>query len=397
MHLWDPLSPWFSTLDKFSPTTGGAPTPATIVPLLGEDHVNNHASLGVPPPNTDMRTPCQVEVTPCTSEGIEPFTLANSPPGQVEVLSSCPINSPLGQVGVTPRKSEGIEPFTTVNSPPCQVGVTPRNPGGIEPSTLVNSPPGQVEVSSSRPINSPSGQVGVTPCNLGGVEPSTLVNSPPGQVGAAPSHPINTPSGYRGVAAPVLSRVPVSVSSSVAPVSSLTSPTAVLVPITDPPCLVTHRLCPLSPDSPPTALNTTQATSHKQPVDLPVKSDHPRSAFIEEVDDEDLPVPSTGPQPIGDATVQHIDNSDIFDGPGPTSSSAPPSIKDPHEGLGASDSNDDSLPFLGDPEPEYLGEMTPPSISLIGAAAFKQLIDVGEEIYTINIQLTSDYLDIAAL
>ena len=30
-------------------------------------------------------------------------------------------------------------------------------------------------------------------------------------------------------------------------------------------------------------------------------------------------------------------------------------------------------------------------------AAFKQLIDAGEEVYTINIQLTSDYLDIAAL
>src|SRR5882724_8082211 len=252
MHLWDPLSPWFSTLDKFSPTTGGAPTPATIVPLLGEDHVNNHASLGVPPPNTDMRTPCQVEVTPPKSEGIEPFTLANPLPGQVEVSSSHPINSPSGQVRVTPHKSEGIEPFTTVNSLPCQVGVTPRNPGGIEPSTLVNSPPGQV--------------------------------------GAAPSHPINTPLGYHDVASSVSSHVPVSISSSVAPVSSLTSSLSVPVPITDPPHPVTHRLCPLSSDPPSTALNTTQAMSHEQPVDLPVESDRPRSAFIEEVDDEDLPV-----------------------------------------------------------------------------------------------------------
>src|SRR5882724_8279631 len=134
MHSWDQLSPWFSTSDKFSPTTGGAPTPATIFPLLGEDHVNNHISLGVPPPNMDTQTPCQVEVTPHKPEGIEPFTLANSPPGQVEVSSSCPINSLLGQVGVTPRQSEGIEPFTTVNSPLCQVRVTPRNPGGVEPS-----------------------------------------------------------------------------------------------------------------------------------------------------------------------------------------------------------------------------------------------------------------------
>jgi len=40
--------------------------------------------------------------------------------------------------------------------------------------------------------------------------------------------------------------------------------------------------------------------------------------------------------------------------------------------------------------------MTLPSISL-GVAAFKQLIDVGEEVYTINIQSTSNYLDIKAL
>src|SRR5882724_6195247 len=298
MHSWDLLSPWFSMSDKFSLTVGGAPTPATIFPLLGEDHVNNHISLGVPPPNTDTHTPCQVEVTPRKSEGIEPFTLANSPLGQVKVLSSCPINSPSGQVGVTPHKSEGIEPFTMVNSPPCQVGVTPRksegiepftmvnsppcqvgvtphNPGGIEPSTLVNSLPGQVEVSSSCPINSPSGQVGVTPRNPGGIEPSILVNSLPGQVAAAPSHLINTPSGYREVASSVSSHVPVSVSSSVAPVSSLTLPMSVLVPITDPPLLVTHHLCPLSSDPPSTALNTTQATSHEQPVDLPVESDRP--------------------------------------------------------------------------------------------------------------------------
>src|SRR5882724_10495563 len=29
------------------------PTTATIFPLLGEDHVNSHIYLGVPPPNTD--------------------------------------------------------------------------------------------------------------------------------------------------------------------------------------------------------------------------------------------------------------------------------------------------------------------------------------------------------
>src|SRR5882724_6785338 len=172
MHSWDPLLPWFSVLDKFSPNMGGVPTPAMIFPLLREDHVNNHISLGDPHPNTDTQTPCQVEVTPRKSEGIEPFTLVNSPPGQVEVSSSHPINTLSGQVGVTPCKSEGIEPFT-----------------------LVNSLPGQVEVSSSHPINSPSGQVRVTSRKSEGIKPSTLVNSLPGQVGAAPPHLINTLSG----------------------------------------------------------------------------------------------------------------------------------------------------------------------------------------------------------
>src|SRR5882724_4974746 len=100
MHSWDPLSPWFSTLDKFSLIAGGVPTPATIFPLLREDLVNNHTSLGVPPPNMGMQTLCQVEVTPHKSEGIEPFTLVNSLPGQVEVTSSHLINTPLGQVRV---------------------------------------------------------------------------------------------------------------------------------------------------------------------------------------------------------------------------------------------------------------------------------------------------------
>src|SRR5882724_12350406 len=106
MHSWDPLSPWFSVSEKFSPIAGGVPTPATIFPSLREDHVNNHLSLGVPPLNTDTQTPCQVEVTPHKSEGIKPFTLVNSPPGKVKVLSLHPINIPSGQVRATPRKSE---------------------------------------------------------------------------------------------------------------------------------------------------------------------------------------------------------------------------------------------------------------------------------------------------
>src|SRR5882724_8711871 len=80
------------------------------------------------------------------------------------LITSFPRGSPLNtdmrtlcQIKVTPHKSEGIEPFTIVNSPPCQVGVTPQNPGGIEPSTLVNSLPGQVGATPLHPINTPSG------------------------------------------------------------------------------------------------------------------------------------------------------------------------------------------------------------------------------------------------
>src|SRR5882724_4321726 len=166
MHSWNPLSPWFSVLDKFSLTTGGVPTPATIFPSLREDYVNNHLSLGVPPPNMDMQTPCQVEVTPHKSEGIEPFTLINSPPGQVGAMSLHPINTPLGQVRVTPCNPEGIKLFT-----------------------LVNSPPGQVGAMSLHLINTLLGQVQVTPCNSEGIKPFTMVNSPPCQVRVTPFNP----------------------------------------------------------------------------------------------------------------------------------------------------------------------------------------------------------------
>src|SRR5882724_5922490 len=328
MHSWDPLSPWFSMSDKFSPTVGGVPTPATIFPLLREDHVNNHLSLGVPPPNMDTRTPCQVEVIPHKSEGIEPFNLVNSPPGQVKDASSHPINSPSGPVEDASSH--------TVNFPPCQVR-------------------------------------------------------------ALPSHPINSPSGSLGVSSPVSCTVPASVSDRVTPVLSLSPPVPVPNPIAPRPSSVTSPSCFTSSGTASVPLNTTQATSHEQPMALPVGSDCLRSAFIEEVDDEDLYVPSSGSPPIGHTILQHVDDPDVIDSPGPTQPRVPLPTDNPDEGLGAPDSSDNSLPFLGDPEPEFFGEMTPPSISLIGAAAFKWLIDAGKEVYTINIQLTSNYLDIVAL
>src|SRR5882724_8753083 len=131
----------------------------------------------------------------------------------------------LCQVEVTPHKSEGIEPFSLVNSPPGQVEVSS--------SHLINTPSGQVEDASSHTVNSPRYQVGVIPHSPGGIEPSTLVNSPPGHVRAMPSHPINTPSGLCKVTSLVLSCVPFTVLPSVSPVSPLTSSTSVLVPLTD--------------------------------------------------------------------------------------------------------------------------------------------------------------------
>ena len=237
MHSWDLLSPWFSASEKFSLIVGGVPSPATIFPLLWEDHVNNHIFLGVPPQNMDTQTPCQVEATPCNPEGIEPFSMVNSPPCKVEAMSSHLINNLSGKFRVTPRNPEGIEPFTTVDPPPCQVGVTPHKSEGIEPFTLVNSLPGHI--------------------------------------GVMPLHLINTPSGPCEVASLISSQVPTSTLPCVNPVL----PLSVSVPVIDPSSYgfppVMSPLCPLSPDASSAPLKTMQAMSHKQPVDIPIGSDCP--------------------------------------------------------------------------------------------------------------------------
>src|SRR5467141_1589393 len=156
-------------------------------------------------------------------------------------------------------------------------------------------------------------------------------------------------------------------------------------------------LCHAPPDTSSAPLKTTQATSHEQPVDTPIGSERPRSAFIEEVDDEDAFVMPVNPEPIGHTMVQHVNDQDNVEEPFAPGRPRPCSTgNDPADVL-PPDPDDDTIPPLGDPEPEFFGEMTLPSISLIGAAAFKQLIDAGEEVYTINIQLTSNYQDIEAL
>src|SRR5882672_10800796 len=180
---------------------GGVISPAMVLPLSQDDHVNNHLCIGDHPPTTVNTLLCQVEAIPCKSEGIEPFIMVNTPP--------C-------QVGVTPRKSEGIEPFTMVNTPPCQVGVTPRKSEGIEPFNMVNTPPCQVEALSSHPINAPSG------------------------------HLEDTSSPLIPASVPIASHVPLVKS----PPSSW--------PVTD-------LIAPM----------VSSATSHKQPVDIPIRSEHP--------------------------------------------------------------------------------------------------------------------------
>src|SRR5467141_1495101 len=102
----------------FELMAGGVISPATVLPLLQEDHVNNHLFIGDQLPTTVNTPLCQVEAIPHKPEGIEPFTM---------------VNTPLCQVWVTPCESEGIEPFTMVNTLPCLVGVTPRKSEGIEP------------------------------------------------------------------------------------------------------------------------------------------------------------------------------------------------------------------------------------------------------------------------
>jgi len=96
-------------------------------------------------------------------------------------------------------------------------------------------------------------------------------------------------------------------------------------------------------------------------------------------------VPCSGPEPIGHTTVHYVNNPDFVNNPELARAPELPLTKDLKEDLGASNSNNDPLPFLGDPKANFFGDTTPPSISLIGAAALKQLINMGEEVYIINI------------
>src|SRR5882672_1086535 len=78
---------------------------------------------------------------------------------------------------------------------------------------------------------------------------------------------------------------------------------------------VMSPLCHTPPDTMFPPLETTQATSHEQPVDTPIGSESPRSAFIEEVDDEDAFFIPLVPEPIGHTMVQHVNDPDSIDEP----------------------------------------------------------------------------------
>src|SRR5467141_855003 len=180
------------------------------------------------------------------------------------------VNTLLCQVKAIPCKSEGIEPFSTVNTPLCQVGAIPCKSESIEPFNMVNTPPCQVEVLPSHPINTPSGHL---------------------EAASSPLVP---------ACIPIVSCVPcVKSPSSSQPVTDLIAPMV---------SSVMSPLCHASPDTMSPPLKTTQATSHEQPMDTPIGSECPRSAFIEEVKDEDAFVKPLGPKLISHTMVQHVDD-----------------------------------------------------------------------------------------
>src|SRR5882672_876205 len=126
----------------------------------------------------------------------------------------------------------------------------------------------------------------VTPFKSEGIEPFNMVNTLPCPVEALPSHPINTPSGHLEDASSPLIPTSVLITSCVPLVKSPSSSWPTTDPIAPMVSSVMSPLCHAYPDTMSPPLKTTQATSHEQPVDTPIRSERPRSVFIEEIDDE---------------------------------------------------------------------------------------------------------------
>src|SRR5882672_11289314 len=151
---------------------GGVISPATVLPLSRDDHVNNCLFIGDQPPTTVNTLLCQVEAIPRKSEGIEPFTTVNSLPCQVEALPSHPINTLSGHL------EDMSSPLVLASVP-----ITSRVP-------LVKSP------SSSWPVTDPiAPMVSSVMSPLCHASPDTM--SPPLKTTQATSHeqPMDTPIG----------------------------------------------------------------------------------------------------------------------------------------------------------------------------------------------------------
>jgi len=74
LHAWDLSSSWFPHQTHFEPMAGRVISPAMVLPLSRDDHVNNHLFIGDQPPTTVNTPLCQDEAIPRKPEGIEPFT-----------------------------------------------------------------------------------------------------------------------------------------------------------------------------------------------------------------------------------------------------------------------------------------------------------------------------------
>jgi len=232
---------------------------------------------------------------PHKSEGIEPFTLVNSPPGQVEAVALHPINSLSGQVRVTPlkiRRYRALHPGQLSARSSWGCSLTP-NQLSIRSSWGHPSQSRRYQVLHHGQLSTI--QVRVTPCSSEGIKPFTAGQPSASQVRATSSHLINTPSGPLEVTSSFsfssshlcMPRVPFVLPPSMS--APVTAPTIIwIIPVTSPPCPYLLILASILAENPHRAM------SSQQPVDLPIGSDHPQSAFIEEVDIRDHPCAVSG-------------------------------------------------------------------------------------------------------
>jgi len=157
MHLWDPLSPWFSAWTH-SPGHGGVPTPAMIFLVVGRS-CYNQLSLGVPPEHGYVN-PCKLR-SPLANQKVSSLQH-----GQLSSMSSQGVSQPdqhcirssqghphnqkvsslhpgqLSQSVRSPSQFRRYQALQHGNSPPCQVRAvssTHNTPLGPSGSILISS------------------------------------------------------------------------------------------------------------------------------------------------------------------------------------------------------------------------------------------------------------------